>query len=226
MHALNAATGRWPSPGKLCLRLLLVGGIVLAVTSLFDRQLAAPLVPIIVSLLTRIGTDFSILDVQLVTTDIGDVLRIKADLARMVVVNQKIVHPISMQGGGWMEVTLTVGSLLQYPALLLILLTAWPASFRELTVRLLLALPASLLLLTMHVPFTVLAELWFPIFDSVAPGETLPLMVWSRFLMSGGGLVLTLLCAAIVIRCAAALAHRLSSASLLPALFRLRAPSP
>jgi len=68
--------------------------------------------------------------------------------------------------------------------------------------RVTLSPPLIAILLLIDVPFTVAAELWNGLYQDYAPHEICVLMVWSRFLMGGGGYMLAILFAGIAISAA------------------------
>ena len=65
--------------------------------------------------------------------------------------------------------------------------------------RLLLAMPLCVLLWLLQVPPTLAAEMGAALHAAAASGRVAPLMVWSRFLMGGGGALLALWFAGLVI---------------------------
>jgi hypothetical protein len=183
---------------------------VLATCALYGAAIVEALRPVLIGTLDLLTNAFQILDSQVAQKGHNWVLRTTADFARLLIVNGQVVLPLAERGGGWMEVSLTVGGILQYPAMLAISVLAWPATLREWSVRLLvLPIPVALLLLG-SASFTLLAELWFPVHDELAPAQFWPLLAWSRFLMGGGGLVLALLLSALTIVIAAKVAKTAS----------------
>jgi hypothetical protein len=190
-----------PPLGSLALRFTLVGITLLALGGRFETAIVKPLVPAMAPVVGAVGSEFTILDVAMNPDSKLPVVRFRADLSRAVVVNGHVIQPLraGSQPGGWYEVALTTGGILQQALLLLIVVLAWPARWRVLALRVLLAMPVAVLLVMQHVAVTVLAELWFPFHDALAPAEIWPLLAWSRFLMGGGGLGLAVGLAALVI---------------------------
>lgn len=152
------------------------------------------LLPLFRGALALFGSDFSVLALAVNTTDGRDVLHLRADLAHTVIIANQPVYPLrwNPQGAGWLDVRLTLGGVLLYPLLLLIVVLAWPVrGIREMLWRCALSVPLIVLLL-LTTTLTQLAELWFPIHDELDPHSIWPLLLASRLLMGGGGLLLAL----------------------------------
>lgn len=129
----------------------------------------------------------------------------RANLARPVVVGNRILYPLGTHGvpDGGFQVTNTVGGVLQLPALLLMIALAWPARrASELAVRLGIALPVTAAVVLLDTPFTAVAELRNGLATAIDPRTVDSWMVASRFLMGGGGYALMLPLTAGSIACA------------------------
>ncbi len=191
-----------PRPSELLLRLLLAGLLVIGLSQWWGRALVQGVAPALGWLIPSLDDRYTILDVAVVDEGGAEVLRVLANLSRPVVVGGRVREPFghgAMPAGGF-EVALALGGVLQYAQLLLIAVLAWPAQrLREWGPRLLLAVPLCALLWLLQVPLTVIAELSHSIQQELDPGPVPAIMVWSRFLMGGGGAVLSLLAAAVAI---------------------------
>ena len=158
-----------------------------------------------------LSDEFTILSADIDRTGPSQVVRISANLSRPVEIGTVTVLPF---GWGTMpaasfQVAMTTGGALQYCALMLILVLAWPAAgAREYLARAAIGAPLFTLLLVMPLPCTVLAELWNLVRADLEPGRAQPWMIWSRFLMGGGGLALGALCGAVTVALTAALTAR------------------
>jgi hypothetical protein len=87
---------------------------------------------------------------------------------------------------------------------------AWPVRRRGLLAIRTLVLPPALLVLCMvDVPFILWAQLWGLVVSVADPGRFSPLLIWSDFLLGGGGLALALALGA----CVASIGGRSSPAS-------------
>ena len=199
----------WPGPRELLIRLALASTLVLGIGQLCGTPIVRPLLRPLAMLLPRCDADFTVLSTDIVTQGPGRVVRVRANLSRPILVEGRVVYPFGSGDApsGGIEVTLTVGGLLQGVDLLLIGVLAWPvANRREGAMRLLLAAPFAAALLLVQFESTLLAELQGILTDPLQHGRTLSSMIWSRFLMGGGGALLALLLASLAIvlgsRCA------------------------
>jgi hypothetical protein len=195
-------TRAWPNPVRYMARFIFVAIVVLGTSQYFEKTILEMLLPFIRSSITLIDDNFKILGIDIGQDGSNSVMRVRADLARALVFGAKVLQPMNwdQRTAGWMEVSLTLGGILQYALLVLIAVLGWPAATaREFAVRLLISLALIALLLFVQVPFTVLAELWFPIRNDFDPSSFSLVLTWSRFLMGGGGLAMAILAAAIAI---------------------------
>ena len=180
----------FPNPLQLVGRLAAVSIAVLSLSHFCAHAIVEPLLPMIRSTVGFLESDFTILGVDFDRDGQSESIRVRANFSHPVYIAGRMLHPMGWDPhtAGWMQVNITLGGVVQYCLLTLILVVAWPAKNRdEFALRLIVALPLMSLSLFVHVPFTILAELWFPIHHDFAPGEFWPLLAWSRFLMGGGG---------------------------------------
>lgn len=200
-----------PPLRNLVLRFALVAAAVLAIGGAFATAIVEPLVPALGRAVAALTSDFTFSEVTLDRAGARPNVVFRANLSRVQLVGNGFAYPLGFgsQPRGWYQIELTTGGILQHALFLLIIVLAWPAAARELLLRGLLAVPLAAVLVLQHVVVTVLAELWFPIHDELAPGAFWPLLAWSRFLMGGGGLVLAMALAALAIMLAAQLERRL-----------------
>lgn len=199
--SLTQITAPWPKPLEVVGRALLSTVLVLVVVQAFGRPLVRPLIPIFRAAVPLLDARFAITDVRLTRVGANEVVRFRGNLSRPLLIRGRIVNPFGWNGmpAGGLQITYTLGGVLQSGALLLIFLLAWPASgLRQLVCRLALTLPCVLLLPVAIVPFTVVAEfrnglasLFDPTFADAAGGA----LIVSRFLMGGGGWVIALVAA-------------------------------
>jgi hypothetical protein len=187
--------GALPRPLEVVARATVVAAALLWLVNACASAIVQPFIPALQGIVEMTTDDFRILDMGISNDRGARTLRVRADLAHALVVSGKVLMPInSGSGAGWMEAHLALGGILQYPLLLCIVVMAWPAAgAREWLARACFALPLLALLFFVAVPSTIIAELWFPIHDDYAPDAFWPSLVWSRFLMGGGGQVLGLL---------------------------------
>jgi hypothetical protein len=190
-----------PPLRSLALRFALVGLLVLGIGTRFADALIEPLLPALGRGVDALSADVTISEVSLDRKAAPPAAVFRTNLSRITLIGGNFIYPLGEDGGpdGWYQVTLTTGGILQHALFLLLIVLAWPAQPSTLAWRMVLALPLAGALLLQHVGVTVLAEIWFPVHDELAPDQIWPLLAWSRFLMGGGGLVLAMVLGALVI---------------------------
>jgi hypothetical protein len=180
----------------------LVAVIVLSTLQGLERLIVEPLVPVFRAAVGMLDPQFVITDSRVIQEQTGEVVRFQANLRKPVTIAGQVVYPFGSHGipdGGY-EVTYTAGGVLQYGALLLIVALAFPAKrAQELMVRLLLCVAFIAALLIIEVPSTVVAELRHGVETMVDPSAVNGWMIWSRFLMGGGGCAVSIVLAALAI---------------------------
>ncbi len=191
-----------PQPLKLAVRFIAVGAILLWLSHAYERVMVEPMLPVFGATLKLIGDDFTILGMDINHEGPNESLRVRADFSHSIYVAGRVLYPMALdpKTAGWMQVNLTLGGVLQYSLLMLMIVLAWPAaSVREFACRFGIAAPLIVFLLLIDVPFTILAELWFPVHEDFDSKSFWPLLNWSKFLMGGGGLALAILLAIVAI---------------------------
>jgi hypothetical protein len=191
-----------PTPLKLIARLLVVSALVLWVAHQYQRAIVEPLLPLVGATFTAVQDTFVLQSLDIADDGPNQSLRLRANLAKPIDVNGRMFYPIGWgtnEQGGY-QITLTVGGAMEYSLMTLIVVLAWPfAHWQALLKRIVIALPLMLGLLLLNTTITFPAELWNPIHDEWVPDITWPLLVASKVLMGGGGLMLGLLCGALAI---------------------------
>ena len=178
--------------------MLLAAALAVALVQVLGRPLVRPLMPIFGAAVPLLDPRFEITSVRLARIGASEVVRFRGNLSRPLVIRGRVLEPFGWNGmpAGGIQCTYTVGGVLQYDALLLILVLAWPASrLTELACRLGLALPCVLFLPVAIVPFTAVAEFRQGLASMVGPGAPGGWLIASRYLMGGGGWVIALLTA-------------------------------
>lgn len=199
MPGSPTATAAWPRPGRFIVRLATCTLLVLGGIQVLERALVGPLLPTFCSVMSYLDDRFVITDARLVRQGANEVVRFRANLARPLLVDSRILYPFGTHGvpEGGLQVTNTAGGVLQLAGLLLILVLAWPARRAvELALRLGIALPVMAALVLLDTPFTAVAELRNGLAIAIDPQTVDNWMLASRFLMGGGGYAMTLLLAA------------------------------
>jgi hypothetical protein len=191
-----------PQPLELGLRTFLASALVLGVFHFCQRPIVEPMIPVFHSAIRLLATEFTITSAEIAKEGPNETVRFRANLSSPVDYAGHMLYPFGWNGvpNGGFQITRTLGSVLEYSALLLIVILAWPAPRAwEIGVRLALAVPLMALLILIDVPFTVVADLWSLLRDEFDPHGFCGWQVWSRFLMGGGGLLLACVMAAVAI---------------------------
>lgn len=188
------ASADWPKPGGLILRLLLAFALAFFAARQWGRLLIEALLPVAQIGIGWLDDRFGILYFGLDNTAQDTVIRLKVNLVRMVVVGTHVTEP---HPKGWVEVTTTMGAMLQPLTIALGLVAAWPGRPAIILLRLFLTLIAGVLFMLIDIPLTLHAYVWDMFLQGFDPGHFSPLMAIHRFLHGGGrlgvGVVLALL---------------------------------
>jgi hypothetical protein len=184
---------RQPSLLELAIRVIGVGVPLLVAAHLLQFALVRPLLPVFGGMVELLVPQFTLEPVELIPAQSPRV-RLRANLLEPVEFAGHTVFPFGWLGrvpeGGY-EVALSLTGLLQYPILVLLIVLAWPAStLVVLILRIALGLPLAALVLLCEAPMTMVAELWSLVRNQADPAATCYWMIWSRFLMGGGGLLI------------------------------------
>lgn len=196
MPSSTIASAAWPEPGWLLLRL--VAAFVLAITLawLGGRWLVEAMLPLAQTILIWIDDRFAILYFGLDHTAQDTVIRLRVNLVRMIVVGSHVTEP---HPKGWLEVTTTVGAMLQPLTIALGLVAAWPGKAMTILLRLAFAAILGLLFLAIDIPLTLHAYTWDMFLERFDPDRLSPLMLIHRFLHGGGRLSIGVLIAVLAI---------------------------
>jgi hypothetical protein len=191
-----------PRPLRLAVRLLVAAALVLFPVVVLQRLLVEPLLPVFKTVIGVLDQQFVITDARVDREGPDEVMLFQANLKQPTKIAGHLVYPFGWYGvppGGY-QVTCAPGGVLLYSAVLIIIALSWPASrVREVVVRVPLCLLFVALLLLIDVPTTVVAELRHSVETLVDPHALSGWMIWSRFLMGGGGIALSVLLAVIAI---------------------------
>ena len=188
----------WPGPLSLTARALLSTVLVLVVVQMLGRPLVRAMLPVISTMAPLLDPRFDITDVRLDRFGADEVVRVRGNLSRPLLIGDRIIDPFGWNGtpAGGLQSTYTMGGALEYSSLLLILVLAWPASSAlELFCRVALAVPCAALLPVLIVPFTVVAEFRHGLEGLAGPSPPGGSLIASRYLMGGGGWVIALMVA-------------------------------
>lgn len=185
MPSFTTGSADWPDPAGLALRLALAFGVVIPLAWLGGSTLVDLILPVARLQLHWIDDRFSILFLGLDHTAQDTVIRLRVNLVRMVVVGGHVTEP---HPKGWLEVSTTVGAMLQPVTLAVGLAGAWPGRWRRRFGGLVLAAVLGLGFLLIDIPLTLHAYVWDMFLDHYDPAHWSPLTVSHRFLHGGGRL--------------------------------------
>jgi|HubBroStandDraft_1064217.scaffolds.fasta_scaffold107369_2 hypothetical protein len=184
---------RQPRLPELTLRLIGVGALLVVAAHLLQSALIRPLLPVFGGTVVLLAPQFTLQSLDLVPAQ-APMVRARANLLEPVEFAGHTAVPIGWLGQtpqGGFEVSQSLTGLLQYPTLVMLIVLAWPASdLAILILRVAIGLAMAALLLLCEAPMTIVAELWSLVRDQAAPGAACFWMIWSRFLMGGGGLLI------------------------------------
>lgn len=179
------AGNAWPDPWTLLPRLLLSFALALGLIWLGGRQLVEALLPLAHGLVLWIDDRFTILFLGIDQTAQDTVIRLRVNLVRPVVVGSRLLEPHPQ---GWLEVTTTVGAMLQPLAIALGLAGAWPAKLLNRLLAVATAAGLGLLFMIIDIPLTLHAYVWDMLVFHYDPQRFSPLMAVHNFLHGGGRL--------------------------------------
>lgn len=186
------------------LRLLIAATLVLAAAHLGGRDLARALLPLLHAGLEVVASDFSVQRLEMVDERANASIGALAVLERSIFLGGQAIVPDGSQA---MVVGTTVGTVLQPLLVLAVLVLAWPATAKELALRVALAAALGVLVLLLDTPFSLAAWLWDAQIKLYEPGRSSWLVGWNVFLNGGGRLALGLIAAALAIASAQVLAR-------------------
>lgn len=185
MSSSTASVAEWPEPAVAIGGL--VAGFALSITlaALGGRHLVELLLPVCQWLLVGLDDRFAILFLGIDQTIQDTVIRLRVNLLRLLVVGTQVVEP---QSKGWLEVTTTVGAMLQPLTIGLGLALAWPGRIGRRLARAALTCAGGLFFMLIDIPLTLHAYVWDMFLAAYDPAHFSPLMTAHRFLHGGGRL--------------------------------------
>ena len=175
----------WPEPAAVVAGLLAGFAMSITLAALGGRHLVELLLPLLQAPILWLDDRFAILFLGIDHTAQDTVIRLRVNLLRLLVVGTHVVEP---HPRGWLEVTTTVGAMLQPLTIGLGLALAWPARISRRLARAALACAGGLLFMLVDIPLTLHAYTWDMFLAAYDPGHFSPLMTAHRFLHGGGRL--------------------------------------
>lgn len=175
----------WPEPAAVVAGLLAGFALSISLAALGGRHLVELLLPLLQAPILWLDDRFAILFLGIDHTAQDTVIRLRVNLIRLLVIGTQVVEP---HPKGWLEVTTTVGAMLQPLTIGLGLALAWPARISQRLARAALACAGGLLFMLVDIPLTLHAYTWDMFLAAYDPGHFSPLMTAHRFLHGGGRL--------------------------------------
>lgn len=185
MPSSTPSAAEWPEPAAAITGLLAGFALSITLAALGGRHLVELLLPIVQTLIAWLDDRFAILFLGIDHTTQDTVIRLRVNLLRMLVVDTQVVQP---HPKGWLEVTTTVGAMLQPLTIGLGLTLAWPARISRRLARAALASAGGLLFMLIDIPLTLHAYVWDMFLAAYDPDHFSPLMTAHHFLHGGGRL--------------------------------------
>lgn len=179
------SAAEWPEPAAAIAGLLAGFALSIALAALGGRHLIEFLLPLVQAPIVWLDDRFVILFLGIDHTTQDTVIRLKVNLLRMLVVGTQVVQP---HPKGWLEVTTTVGAMLQPLTIGLGLVLAWPGRISRRLGRAALVSAGGLLFMLIDIPLTLHAYVWDMFLAAYDPSHFSPLMTAHRFLHGGGRL--------------------------------------
>jgi hypothetical protein len=185
MSPSTPCVAEWPEPAVALAGLFAGFALSIALAALGGRYLVELLLPLNQSLLVGLDDRFAILFLGIDHTIQDTVIRLRVNLLRIIVVGTHVIEP---HPKGWLEVTTTVGAMLQPLTIGLGLALAWPGRISRRLARAALACASGLLFMLIDIPLTLHAYVWDMFLAAYDPDHFSPLMTAHRFLHGGGRL--------------------------------------
>ena len=175
---------------RFLMRFLLIAAVLGFGVLREARPLTEALLPLFEIELRHLDDTFR-LDALYIDRDGADeVVRIDVGLAHALSLNGRTFYPDSR---GRATASTLVGNVTLPPVLLVAAAMAWPLrNNRRWAARVLLLVPALLLLCLLDAPFILWAALWGLVVQAADPDRFSSLLTWSDFLLCGGAVALAL----------------------------------
>lgn len=180
--------GTAPSPRDLALRLLIASVVVIAIGGTFRREIVSAFLPAFRAIIEAVDSHFHILVLDVMERNADAVIRLRVELARTVLINGHATHP---KQGGWLEVTTTLGTVLQPACVAFILALAWPAArLQEFMLRMIVCAALAVIVVLVDAPLDLLAYLWSMFVDAFDRDGFYWIVKYHELMIGGGRLAL------------------------------------
>ena len=170
---------------RFALGLLLSFGISLSLAWFWGRELIEATLPLIRELIFWLDDRFVVLALGIDHNQQDTVIRLRVNATAMIVIGGQFAIP---EPGEWLEVTTTVGAMLQPLVIAAGLAGAAPGRATTRLVRGALAIALGMVFLLIDLPVTLHAYVWDMYRDYYDPARFSPLLIWHEFMHAGGRL--------------------------------------
>lgn len=174
-----------PDSARFALGLLLSFGISLSFAWFWERELIEATLPLIRALILWLDDRFVILALGIDHNIQDTVVRLRVNATAIIVIGGQLAMP---KPGEWLEVTTTVGAMLQPLVIAAGLAGAWPERIAIRIIRVALALVLGMVFLLIDLPLTLHAYVWDMYRDYYDPQRISPLLIWHELMHAGGRL--------------------------------------
>lgn len=185
MPSFTAPARAWPESARFALGLLLSFGLGLSAAWLWGRTLVEATLPVVQQLILWLDDRFAILRLGIDHTHQDTVILLRVNLVKLVFVGGQATYPDARD---WLEVTTTVGAMLQPPVIAIGLAGAWPGRIAARCLRVAIAAMLGAAFLLIDLPVTLHAYIWDMFHAHYDPQGFSPLLAWHEFMHAGGRL--------------------------------------
>ena len=185
MPSFIAATPAWPSPGRFALALIVSFTLTLISAWAWGQALIEALLPNTHALLSVLDDRFDILFLGVEHNWQDSVVRLRVNIVTLLVLGGEVLTP---HPKGWLEVTTTLGAMLQPLVIAPAIAAALPGRVAARLARFGVAVLLALGFLVIDLPLTLYAYVWDILIVSLDPNGFSPLLAWHEFLHAGGRL--------------------------------------
>lgn len=185
MPSSTAAIPAWPSPGRFALALIVTFTLTLIAAWVWGKALIEALLPTTQALLNVLDDRFDILFLGVEHNWQDSVVRLRVNIATLLVLGGEVLTP---HPKGWLEVTTTLGAMLQPLVIDPAIAAAIPGRIAARLTRFGIAALFALGFLVVDLPITLYAYVWDMLIHSMGSGGFSPLLAWHEFLHAGGRL--------------------------------------
>lgn len=190
MSSYAAARPRPTDSARFALSLGLAFALSLGLAWLSGRELIEALLPLVRESLRWLDDSFEILALGIDQNHQDTVIRLRVNATQLIIVGTQALWP---RPGEWLEVTTTLGAMLQPSTIAVGLALAWPGGLVLRLVRGGLALILAIGFLLIDLPLTLYAYVWDMYIYAFAPDQFSVLLIWHEFMHAGGRLGLGIL---------------------------------